>query len=79
MFKKKTKEQQIEFRVNEVFLHLTKDSDFTFTELETVQILNSVRRMAVYYLEAKQGNCMEQSVHFQQRAAEIKSALELIE
>lgn len=77
MFKKKTKEQQIQHRVDEVFFQLTKDTDFTFTELETVQILNSVKRKAHEYLSEKKADCLEQSAQQLQKAEEINAALEL--
>lgn len=79
LFKKKPREEEIEKRVCDVFTELVKAVEIEFTELETVQIVNSVRRKTHEYLSEKHSHCMEQSVHFQQRAAEIKSALELIE
>jgi len=50
LFKKLTRDQEIEKRVNNVFTELTKAVEIEFTELETVQILNSVRRKTVEYL-----------------------------
>ena len=77
MFRKKTKDQKIQFRIEEVFLHLTKSSDFTFTELETVQILNSVKRKAYEYLSEKKADCLDEVTKQTQKANEIKAALEL--
>lgn len=79
LFTKETTDDLIEKRVNEVFQAIIKTEDKGFTELQTVQIANSVRRRLNEFLEAKKSECMELSVHYNQRANEIKSALELLE
>lgn len=79
MFKKKTKEQQIQFRINQVFHCLTSDNDFTFTELETVQILNAVKLRTGEYLIAKQNDCLQKYKQYDEKADEIKNALNAIE
>lgn len=84
MFKKKTKEQQIQFRVNEVFTQLLKHyeegfSTKEFTELETVQILNAVKLRTGEYLIAKQNDCLQKSKQYDEKADEIKKALSSIE
>lgn len=84
IFKSKTRDQHIEKRVGDVFLQLTKIQsdgirDVEFTELETVQILNSLRRKTHEWLSEKKAHCLEQSTLQSQKAAEIKNAIELIE
>lgn len=84
MFKKKTKEQQIELRVNEVFTQLLKHyeegfSTKEFTELETVQILNNVKLKLGEYLISKQNDCLQKSKQYDEKADEIKNALNAIE
>jgi len=79
MFKKKTREEKMSKRAGNVLLQLFSDVDCQFTELETVQILNMVRRKAAEYLEAKKAEAMEQSVNFNQKAKEIGEAVKLIE
>jgi hypothetical protein len=79
LFSKETQEQRFEKRVNEVFQGLIKVEDKGFTELETVQICNSVKRKLNEYLEERKAHCVEQSIHFNQRAVEINNALEHLE
>lgn len=79
IFKKETQEQKFQKRLNELFLCLIKVEDNPFTELETVQLTNSLRRKISEHLEAKMDDCMEQATHFNQRANEIKSAFEFLE
>jgi len=43
LFKKKTREQQLEKRVESVFVELISNVEFEFTDLEIVMIANSVR------------------------------------
>lgn len=79
MFRKKTKEQQIEFRINQVFHNLTSDSDFTFTELETVQILNNVKLKLGEHLESIHNDCLQKSKQYHEKADEIKNAMDAFE
>jgi len=79
LFKKKTREQQLEKRVESVFAELVSDSEFEFTDLEIVQIANSVRHKLSEHLETKKGYFMEQSVISNQKAIEIKNSIELLE
>ncbi len=44
VFKKKTREEHIHKRTESVFAELIGDAEFEFTDLETVQIINNVRR-----------------------------------
>jgi len=79
LFKKKTREQQLEKRVESVFAELISDSEFEFTDLEIVMIANSVRHKLSEHLNAKKGYFMEQSVISNQKAIEIKNSIELLE
>lgn len=78
-FKKKTKEEEIQHRVDDLFMKLTSDADFSFTELETVQIINDVRRKLHEFLSNKKSDFHSKSVEFQQKAKEIEMALEYFE
>ena len=77
-WKKKTKEQQIEKRVESVFSELTSDIEFEFTELETVQILNDVRRKLDNSLKSKKSDCLSKSTELVQKSTEIQSAIDLL-
>ncbi len=79
LFKKPNREQQINSRISDVFTELIKAVEIEYTELETVQILNSVRRKTHEWLESKKSHAMEQSVNFNQKAIEIKNCIDLLE
>lgn len=79
IIKKKTREEQIELRTSNVFTELMSDVEIEFTELETIQILNNVRRKLSEHLDNKKAGLMEQSVVSSQRAKEIGNALEYME
>ena len=79
IFKGKTREQKIEKRVSDVFVQLTSTIETEFTELETVQVFNMVRRKTHEYLSEKRANCLDQSILMQQKAEEIKHALDVLE
>lgn len=72
--KKKSKEQLIEQRVNNVFTELTSEIESSFTELETVQILNDVRRKLDENLGNKESEFMSRIVENNQKLKELKSA-----
>jgi len=72
--KKKSKDQLIEQRVNNVFTELTSEIESSFTELETVQILNDVRRKLDENLGNKESECMSRIVENNQKLKELKSA-----
>lgn len=77
--KKKTREEILVERTENVFLVLTGNSDIEITELEMVQTMNNVRRMLVEHLESKKGLLIEQSVTSNQKAKEISNAMEYVE
>jgi hypothetical protein len=78
-FKKKTREEQIDYRTQSVFTELMASVDFEFTELETIQILNNVRRKLHESLLNKKSYYMEQSVINSQKSTEIGSVIKYIE
>ena len=79
LFRKKTREEQIESRTESVFTELLSITEFEFTELETIQIINNVKRKLSEHFNAKKDDLIEQSTNSNQRAKEIKNALEFLE
>ena len=78
-FRKKTREQMIDFRVDSVFILLTSDIEFQFTELETVQVLNKVRTKLKENLSNKRASIKEQTQLNHKRISEIDNVLTYIE
>ena len=78
-FKKKTREEHIEKRTESVLAELLGRAEFEFTELETVQVINNVRRRLSEHLEANKSDLIDQSLIKQQKAKEIGQALEYID
>lgn len=76
---KKTREEQMQMRIDSLFSDLTSDIEFEFTELELVQILNDLRRKFSDNLVNKKSECFSKSVEFQQKAKEIQNALDILE
>lgn len=79
ILKKKTREEHIEKRTESVLAELLGTAEFYFTDLETVQVLNNVRRRLCDILEVKRSELMEQSVNSSQKAEELKSVIKYIE
>ena len=79
IFKKKTREEQIEKRTESVFAGLIGTAEFEFTELEIVLIANNLRRKLSDHLKNKRDSNIELSVNHNQKAIEINNALELVE
>lgn len=77
--KKVPREKEIEMKVNNLFYSLISDSEFQFTDLERVQMINTIRRKLSDHLNNKKRVLAEQSLSAQQVANEIKSALEFLE
>ena len=78
LFKKKTDEEKIQHRVNELFLKLICDNDFRFTELEEVQIYNKLGEKLKLYLQDKESENKSKSIEHQQKANEIFNAKNLL-
>ena len=78
LFKKKTREELMSKRVENVITELTSDIECNFTELEQVQILNEVRRRFAEKLEVKKAECLSKSTDFQNKAKEISNAVEFL-
>lgn len=76
--RKKTDEEKIDHRVNELFLKLRCDNDFTFTELEEVQIYNKLGEKIKLYLDDKTIENKMKSIEHEQKANEIINARNLL-
>lgn len=79
IFKKKTREEHIDKRIESVLAELLGTAEFEFTDLETVQVANGVRRKLAEHLKLKQGAYMELSVNNSQSAKEVENAIKYIE
>lgn len=73
-FRKATKEEKIQKRVESVFTELTSSIECEFTELETVMILNEVRSKLVQSLENKKQDCLNSIIGSNAKLKEIKIA-----
>ena len=78
LFKKKTREELINKRVENVLTELTSDIECSFTELEQVQILNEVRRRFAEKLEFEKSECLSKSTDLQVKAKEISNAIDYL-
>lgn len=78
LFKKKTREELINKRVENVLIELTSDIECSFTELEQVQILNEVRRRFAEKLEVQKSECLSKSTDLQVKAKEISNAIDYL-
>lgn len=78
-FKKKTREEMMQQRTNFVLSQLLSTADFEFTDLETVQILNSVRLKLHENLNQKRSESLSKSTDLNQKAKELKNVLDLLE
>lgn len=79
LFKKKTREEHVEKRTQSVLAELLGDTEFEFTDLETVQVLNNVRRKLVEHLIEKRAEFMEHSSNYSQTASELTNVIKFIE
>lgn len=82
MFKflrKKTREQLILEKSESVFFNLMYDSNYTFSNIEKVEILNNVRLRLSYDMNCQKRNLMMESVTNNQKAKEITSLLNEID
>jgi hypothetical protein len=79
LFKKKTREEQMEKRTESVLAELLGSAEFEFTDLETVQIINNVRRKLSENFNEKKSAFIEHSVIYTQKASEVVNALKYIE
>lgn len=72
--KKKTREEKIKHRIDDVFLRMISDADFTFTELELVHIYNGIGEKLKHNLTEKASDNKSKSIEHQQKANEILNA-----
>lgn len=78
LFRKKTREELINKRVENVLTELTSDIECSFTELEQVKILNEVRRRFAEKLEVQKSECLSKSTYLQVKAKEITNAIDYL-
>lgn len=79
ILKKKSRSEQMDHRTGLILQLLTSTNDFTFSELETVQIMNDARRRLVQDLKNKKSECLSKSVEMQQKAEELQSVIDFVE
>lgn len=78
-FKKKTPEEKQERRAKELLTLLLSDTDYSFTDLETVQIINDVRRLYAQHLQNKRSENLSKSTEHSQKAKELENVMQFIE
>ena len=78
-FKKKTREEKILKRAESVYVELTSNIECEFTDLETVQIINEVRRMLESSLNQKKKALFSMITTNNQNINEIDNALSYLE
>lgn len=74
LFRKATREEKIQKRVESVFAELTSNVECEFTELETVMIINEVRSKLAQSLENKKQDCVNSIIGQNGKLKEIKIA-----
>ena len=74
LFRKATREEKIQKRVESVFAELTSGVECEFTELETVMIINEVRSKLAQRLENKKQDCVNSIIGQNGKLKEIKIA-----
>ncbi len=74
LFKKATREEKIQKRVDSIFAELISEVECEFTELETVQILNEVRVKMVNRLENKKQDAINSIISHNGKLKEIEIA-----
>ena len=78
-FPNKTRGELVSEKVEKVFTCLTNDIEIEFTEMEIVQVLNSVRRMLSVRIKEKKSEAMEQSLNYSIKSKSIEDALKYLE
>lgn len=78
-WKRKSKDEQMQFRSNELINLLNSESDYTFTDLEKVQITNEFRRKLAESLQNKRNDNLSKSTEHQQTANELENIMQFIE
>lgn len=79
LFRKKTRQEKVEKRIEDVFEQLTSTVECEFTELETVQIINDVRRKLNIHLNARKSYHQSVITASQQSINEIQEAIQYLE
>ena len=78
LFKRKTHEERVLQRTQSVFLELISDTEFEFSDIETVHIINNVKRKLMDHLNQKQIEFKNKSIKYTEKSLEINFAIELI-
>lgn len=78
-FRKLTSEEKVNRRTHEVFTLLISETDLSLSDLETVQVINNVRRKTNEWLKSKKNSLLEQSVNCSLQAEEVGNAIDKIE
>lgn len=78
-FRKLTSEEKLNRRTSEVFTLLVSETDLELTDLETVQVINNVRRKLNEFLKTKKSDLLEHSTNCSLQADEVQNAIEKIE
>ncbi len=78
LFKKKTREERVLQRTQSVFLELISDTEFEFSDIEIVHIINNVKRKLMGHLNQKQIEFKNKSIKYTEKSLEINLAIELI-
>ena len=78
LFKRKTREERVLQRTQSVFLELISDTEFEFSDIETVHIINNVKRKLMGHLNKKQIEFKNKSIKYTEKSLEINLAIELI-
>lgn len=73
-FKKATRDEKIQKRVQTVYVELTSKIECEFTGLETVMIINEVRSMLAKSLEIQMQDCLNTTIGQNGKLKEIQIA-----
>jgi hypothetical protein len=76
--KKKTREEKVQHRIDDVFLRMISDADFTFSELELVHICNGINEKLRLYLDETITDHKSESMNREQKANETIYAKSLL-
>jgi len=79
LFPKPTSEQKVNKRTEELFSVLTSKVEYDLSELETVLVINNLRRKLNESLKSKKNQLMSDSIDSSLRAEEVENAIQKIE
>lgn len=79
LFKKKTPEEKQERRAKELLTLLLSDTDYSLTDLETVQVMNNFRGLYANHLQNRRSEHLSKSTEHSQKAKELENVMQFIE